>query len=587
MSEFDMQNINNEGTNDGGDFSPADEKHCSSEEHVKELKNEESSPVNPEAEKVAEPVNCAEKSQMTLEKPESNANENQKSSASDSVFEQQDFRNTSQQPASNQSAAQQGFYQSQVQQPYQYQHQQPYQNQHQQQNKPYNQSQGYYRPQTNEYVFAPQPPKKKKNIGKGILIAVVCLLSVFVVSIASISAFKFFTYEPHDSLRSKVPIEDHQFTNKAEEQEVIDTEDVSDSEKDVEAEADVSDETNAAGESDKQVSTNRTKLREFPSIEQLAAPDDAMSIPDIYDKVSPSVVGISATVSLGTQLGTGFIISEDGYIITNAHVIEGYTAVKVVDSDLNEYDAEVIGSDEQTDIAVLRIDPSNFDITPVELGVSSDLRIGELAIAIGNPLGFDLYGTMTTGIISGLNRTVTIEDNSMTLMQTSAAINSGNSGGPLIDAYGRVIGITSAKIDSMYGESLGFAIPIDEAMPIVKNLIEYGYVLGRPSLGITGMDITKMISLFYNLPQGVQVTYVDEGSGAEKAGIIAGDIIIGIEGETITNMKELNEIKKQHSVGDTITLTIYRPEKSEWGNSSGRSFDVDVILKEASPAPQG
>lgn len=458
-------------------------------------------------------------------------------------------------------------------------------------------SQGYYRPQTNEYVYAPQPqpPKKKKNVGKGLLIALGCILAAFVISLASISAFRYFTYVPEDSLRSKVPIEEHQFTNKSDDETVIDDDDDDDNDK-ITTEKDDDDEdlpenVNEEISSDISEETeddSHTKLRDFPSVEQLAAPDDAMKIPDIYDKVSPSVVGISAPVQGGTQLGTGFIISEDGYIVTNAHVIEGYNStVKVVDRDLNEYDAEVIGSDEQTDIAVLRIDPSDFDITPVELGISSDLRIGELAIAIGNPLGFDLYGTMTTGIISGLNRNVTIEDNSMTLMQTSAAINSGNSGGPLIDAYGRVIGITSAKIDSMYGESLGFAIPIDEAMPIVRNLIEYGYVLGRPSLGITGMDITRMISLFYNLPEGIQVTYVDEGSGAYDAGIIAGDIIIGIEGETVESMSELNEVKKRFSVGDTVTLTIYRPERSEWGNSQGRSFDVEVVLTEASPAPQG
>lgn len=449
--------------------------------------------------------------------------------------------------------------------------------------QPYqNMSQGYYRPQTNEYVYAPQPaaPKKKKNAGKAILIAITAVLTVFIVAVGSIGGYTLFqriSNPPQDSLKSKVPIEQHQFTNKAEEENVI--EDYEPENEEVDEEVEEFD--------DNAVESVKTPLRDYPTLEQLATPDDAMSIPDIYDKVSPSVVGISAKVSRGTQLGSGFIISDDGYVVTNAHVIDGYiSSVTVVDGGMNEYEAEVIGSDEQSDIAVLKIDPSQFDLTPVEFGKSSDLRIGELAIAIGNPLGFELYGTMTTGIISGLNRTVTIDDNTMTLMQTSAAINNGNSGGPLIDAYGRVVGITSAKINSVYGESLGFAIPIDEALPIITNLIEYGYVTGRPSIGISGKDITEIISMLYGLPQGIQVYTITEGSGAQKAGIMPGDVIIGIDGETVTGMDELSAIKNRHKVGDTVTVTIYRPISSEWSTQKGESFDVEVVLGEASPDPQ-
>ncbi len=452
---------------------------------------------------------------------------------------------------------------------------------HQPPRPPYNPSQGYYVPQTNEFVYAPQPPKKKKNVGKAILIAIAAVLCVFVISVGSISAYSFINGQrlETNNERQKVDI-DKEFRQN------YDDEDVAAESDDIDRDEPDDDDGEEDGEKEN-LSINRTPLRDFPTLEQLASPEDAMAIPDIYDKVSPSVVGVSCKVARGTQLGTGFIISEDGYIITNAHVIDGHTAsVMVVDSDLNEYEAEIIGSDEQSDIAVLKIDPSDFDLVPVEFGKSSDLRIGELAIAIGNPLGFDLYGTMTTGIISGLNRTVTVEDNTMTLLQTSASINNGNSGGPLIDAYGHVIGITSAKIDSMYGESLGFAIPIDEALPIVTNLIQYGYVIGRPSIGISGQDISELLSIYYGIPRGVLIYSVTDGSGAQKAGIQPDDVIIAIEGETITGMNELNEVKNRYKVGDTITLTIYRPEMSEWGQHSGKSFDVEVVLTEAYPTEQ-
>ena len=159
----------------------------------------------------------------------------------------------------------------------------------------------------------------------------------------------------------------------------------------------------------------------------------------------------------------------------------------------------------------------------------------------------------------------------MTLIQTSASINQGNSGGPLINAYGQVIGITSAKVSSTYGENLGFAIPIDDAIPIIQDLIQYGYVTGRPLIGISGEDITPFMSLYYRLPEGVYVRFITPGSGAEAAGIQAGDIIIGLNGDTITTMSELTDEKNNFKAGDTVTLTIYR---------NGQSMDVDVVLGE-------
>ena len=437
-------------------------------------------------------------------------------------------------------------------------------------------SQGYYRPDTNEYIYSAKPPKKKSGFGKGLLIAITCILSAFVISIGSITAYNYYAVKSGRLVRENiiadqrgkpldgsgdVEIDDHR-NDEDEEQSAAQIHNQP------ATESDDDDENEQHG------STVPTVIRDFPNLEQVAAPDDAMKIPDIYDKVSPSVVGVSCSVRGGTQVGTGFVISEDGYIVTNAHVISNYISVMIVDSDMNEYEAEVIGSDEITDIAVLKIDPEDTDLVPVEFGKSSELRIGELAIAIGNPLGFELYGTMSTGIISGLNRTVTVEDNTMNLIQTSATINNGNSGGPLLDAYGRVIGITSAKVDTTYGEGLGFAIPIDEALPIIESLIRYGYIPGRPSIGITGQDINELMSLYYRMPRGIYVFAVTEDSGAEKAGIVAGDIIIAAEGESVETSDQLNDIKNRYQVGDTITLTIYR---------GGKNFDVDVTLGESTP----
>lgn len=334
---------------------------------------------------------------------------------------------------------------------------------------------------------------------------------------------------------------------------------------------------------------------ELPTLVQLATPTDAMQIPEIVEKVSPSVVGISCMTSTGTVTGTGIIMSEDGYIITNAHVVDGAKAVSVVlpknytdktkekdddssnkmDALLNNSDkeetieAEIIGKDVQTDIAVIKINQKG--LIKAEFGTSAEVQVGEVSIVIGNPLGLDLVNSVTAGIISATDRTLTIEDRTMNLIQTDASINSGNSGGPLINAYGQVIGITSAKVASTYGEGLGFAIPIDEAIPIIKDLIENGYVTGRPTLGISGMNITEIYSEYYGVPRGFIVKSVESGSAAEKAGIKTEDIIVGIEGTLIESIEEFNSIKEKYKAGDKITVSLYRNDKI---------VDVDVILGE-------
>lgn len=302
--------------------------------------------------------------------------------------------------------------------------------------------------------------------------------------------------------------------------------------------------------------------REVPSLEQLAALDDALPVPEIVEKVSPSVVGVTSLLSGGTSYGTGFVISEDGYIVTNYHVIDGAQKITVafsVSDDDEEYDAELIGGDEQTDIAVLKIEKDG--LTAVEFGKSSDLIVGELAIAIGNPMGSELSGTVTAGIISALNRSLTIEERKMNLIQTDASINNGNSGGPLINSYGQIIGITSAKIASYYADGLGFAIPIDEALPIISDLIEYGYVKGRPVIGISGEDISEIYAQYYDVPQGFYVAKVTEDGPAEKAGVKVGDIVIGIESQLVKSIDEFNEIKAKYKAGDTITISVYRDKE--------------------------
>lgn len=355
-------------------------------------------------------------------------------------------------------------------------------------------------------------------------------------------------------------------------------------------------------------SSSNDDEEDIPSLIDLASRADAKSVPDIVDSVMPSVVGVSSTFEYtSTQssfggwgwgyndgsnnqqsseivgTGTGIVMTEDGYIVTNAHVIYDdseyncgeATDVSVFFSDESEHAAKIIAYDTETDIAVLKIDETG--LTPATFGDSDDLRVGELVIAIGNPLGFELFGSVTSGIVSALNREITINEKKMKLIQTDAAINSGNSGGPLLNSCGQVIGINSAKMSSTYSssasvEGLGFAIPSDEAKTIIDDLINYGYVKGRPQIGIGTADVTETIARYYNIPMGVYVRSVEEGSTAEWAGIQVGDVIIAIQDEPVTTSDELNEIKSQYKAGDEITLTLTR---------DGKDITVTLVLQEA------
>ena len=300
--------------------------------------------------------------------------------------------------------------------------------------------------------------------------------------------------------------------------------------------------------------------------------EDALCLQDIYSSVIDSVVSISSMTSSGTSSGTGIIMSSDGSVITNHHVITGALVISVLTNDNQEFEAALVGSDEMSDLAVLKIDARGLQAA--EFGDSSKLRVGDSVVAIGDPLGVQLRGTMTNGIISAINRDLTVGDRTMTLIQTNAALNNGNSGGPLINCYGQVIGINTVKMSSYYAatasvEGLGFAIPISVAKRIIEELLEHGYFAGRPAIGISGDSLPSYYRTYYRLPEGVYVTSVNEGSDAKAKGIREGDIVTAINGERISSIDELNTVKNQYAAGDEVTLTVYR---------SGTYYEVTVTL---------
>lgn len=305
-----------------------------------------------------------------------------------------------------------------------------------------------------------------------------------------------------------------------------------------------------------------------------ASADGGLTGDQIYLKVAPSVVSIvsASLLDQGTASGSGVIMTEDGYIITNAHVIEGSDKITVITSDGMQYNAEIIGADKQTDLAVLKVN-DKVTFTPAEFGDSDALKAGEQAYAIGSPGGVQLSNTITSGSISAISRDITIDDRVMTLIQTDASINPGNSGGALINKNGQVVGITSAKLGLAYYEGLGFAIPIDSAKEIVDQLITYGFVPGRPAIGVSGYNLDAEIAAYNNVPQGVIISEVDPRSAAATEGIQAKDIIIGVNGKTITTMDEVNATKDEMKAGDKLKLTVYRL-------GTGQTLDFTITLSD-------
>ena len=309
----------------------------------------------------------------------------------------------------------------------------------------------------------------------------------------------------------------------------------------------------------------------------------------VANKVRPSIVGIKVEYSVNsifyrnsgstaTAEGSGIIMSEDGYILTNNHIINSSSSSSYYElgkankvsvflyDDETEYEAKIIGTDKQTDLAVIKIDKTG--LTAAEIGDSDSVQVGEFAMAIGNPLG--MQSSVSSGIISATNRKVTTDGVTYNLIQTDAAINSGNSGGALVNAEGKVIGVNTLKLTGDNVEGMGFAIPINSTKSVYSQLVEFNSVK-RPYIGITGIDLDEDTAKLNNLVVGIYVRSVEDFSSAQKADLRNGDVIIEADGKKISTMNELNEIKNTHNIGDEMTLKI---------NRSGTEKNITLILQE-------
>lgn len=461
---------------------------------------------------------------------------------------------------------------------------------------------GGYIPPTGGYSDGSEPPKKKPHKG---LKALALFAGVAFVAYASIQCYQYATENP--SIRSFL----------GRQSSTVSEDD--DSRPDSKAESSEDKESKNDPES--------SSKAEPTSFFEMTARKDAMTVPEIVKKVTPATVGVSSTFILEgrqqmtydpfsfwgfggfgqqqtqdqkyTGVGTGIVMrdNKDGsfYIITNAHVIYDSSEyemglareVQVVlnsdyypDASENGLDAEIVGYNVAEDIAVLKVN-TDEDLKVAEFGDSDDLEVGELVIAIGNPLGFELFGSVTTGIVSALDREVSINDQTMRLIQTDTAINAGNSGGPLINCYGQVIGINSSKISSNYYsneasvEGLCFAIPISHAQKVINDLINYGYVTG-PQIGITqAEDVDESVAQRFGMPVGIYVKGIEKGSAADEAGLRVGDIITAIDDVTVKSTDELAAEKDKHEAGDTIVLTVIR---------QGQELKIPVTLTLNIPA---
>jgi serine protease Do len=298
-------------------------------------------------------------------------------------------------------------------------------------------------------------------------------------------------------------------------------------------------------------------------LELQPAGTQVLTFQDIYKKAIPSVVAVEGIGDDLKSSGTGIIMTGDGYIITNYHIISGCSEVEITLYDESSYSGLLVGGDEQSDLAVLKIEASG--LTPADFGHSDQLEVGDQVLAIGNPMGTELRGTMTDGIISAINRDIRVDGKRMTLLQTNAALNAGNSGGPLINMFGQVIGINIAKLSTPLSdttatsvEGLGFSIPISSAKAIVDELIQHGYIAGRTAIGITAYGISQEEAAFYRTVAGLYVESVDNRSDAHAKGLRPGDIIVEANGIPITSTDELETAKADLQVGDTLPLRVYR-----------------------------
>lgn len=324
-----------------------------------------------------------------------------------------------------------------------------------------------------------------------------------------------------------------------------------------------------------------------------AAEKTAAELPpeEIYEIACACTVGVKVPgyaqnifgqVNATTVNGTGIVLTADGYILTNYHIIEAAynkgAKVVVFTFDSTEHEAEVVGVEMDSDLAVLKIDADEADgLVPAQMGDSSGLRVGEPIYAVGNPLG-ELTYTMTSGIISALDRNITTDEYvTVNMFQIDAAINSGNSGGPVFNTSGQVIGVVTAKYTQDGMEGLGFAIPISDACEIARDLVEKGYVTGKAYLGLTMANVSSSVAKYYDMVEGVYVYGVEADSCGEAAGIEVGDIITAIDGESVRNSKELAQVVKNYHAGDSAELTVYREQSY---------ITVTVVFDEELPAEQ-
>ena len=315
------------------------------------------------------------------------------------------------------------------------------------------------------------------------------------------------------------------------------------------------------------------QLQQSPKGRENIPVEGGLSLQEIYTQNIPSVVSISCSGYGSASTGTGVILTDDGYIVTNSHVVDGAGSIEVLLTDNRILPAELVGSDEISDLAVLLVQAK--DLTPAKFGDSTQLRIGDTVAAIGDPLGVEYRGTYTDGIVSAINRDVDMDGRTMTLIQTNAALNSGNSGGPLINCYGQVIGINTMKIgaftDSAGVEGIGFAIPSATVKDIVDQLIQQGYVSGRPTLGIEGEALSTFYQHYYRLPAGLFITYVEPGSDAHEKGIEDGDMLLSVDNHRINTMDDLKALLFDKEVGDVVEVIIYR---------AGDRYRVPLTLSE-------
>ncbi len=310
--------------------------------------------------------------------------------------------------------------------------------------------------------------------------------------------------------------------------------------------------------------------------------EDSLSVADTCDLTVDSVVEISIQTvnyfgfgqSVSEGAGSGVIITDNGYIVTNNHVVADATTIRVILRNGEEYEATLIGRDEQSDLAVIKIDAEN--LTPAVFGSSDDLRVGDRVIAIGNPLG-SLGGTVTVGYVSAKDRQITIEDQTMTLLQTDATINSGNSGGGLFNDKGELVGIAVAYASGIGVQGLNFFIPVDQVQPVVEDLMQYGYVRNRISLGVYLVDITdERTATSYRVEElGVYIVgYTGENTNAQLDGLQAGDRLVSIDGQAVENAADVSEMIQQHNTNDVITVVVSR---------NGEEKSINVVLREEVP----